>query len=68
MSATERVAERAARGIPTEITVVHPEKGRLTVKAFCGFDAKMQAAQMWELGAEELEQMKAVIRTESEGE
>ena len=34
---------------PVRFLVVHPQYGQVVVQAYCVFDAKMQAANQWEV-------------------
>lgn len=39
---------------PVRMLVLHPEYGQLEVRAYCPFDAKLQAANIWDVPLEDL--------------
>ena len=43
------VEEACRSGIPIDMTVVHKGEGQVTVKAFCAWDAIMQAFVLWDM-------------------
>lgn len=46
---------------PVRMLVRHPEFGELEVKAYCPFDAKLQAAGIWNVPLEDLQRAKIGI-------
>lgn len=39
---------------PVRMLVLHPEYGSLEVRAYCHLDAKLQAANIWDVTLEDL--------------
>lgn len=47
------------------MVVIHAQYGKVEVKAYCPFDAKLQAAGIWGVPFEDLQRAKVGIDTEA---
>ena len=50
---------------PTRMVVIHAHFGKAEVKAYCPFDAKLQAAGIWGVPFEDLQRAKVGIENEA---